>query len=85
MVAQYLKLGNRYTSGIYVTKIILHGPSDGSGLKEGDIINKIDGKMLETMNDLKEYIYTKSPKDVVNIEYTRNRIKKTIQITLGKK
>ena len=84
-VAHYLKLGSKYSSGIYVAKVIEKGPADGSGLKVGDIINKIDGNYYETMNQLKEYIYSKNPGDVVNLEITRNKSKKEIQITLGKK
>ena len=51
----------------------------------GDIINSIDGLELSTMNDLKEYIYTKKPNDTVTLNVSRGKITKEISIVLGKK
>ncbi len=84
-VSQYLKLGNQLSSGIYVEQIIKRGSADGSGLKEGDIITKIDDKVPKTVNDLREYIYSKSPGDKVTLQVTRNKDERTVEITLGKK
>ena len=71
--------------GIYVAQITKNGPSDNAELKEGDIINKIDGVELSTMNDLRQYIYTKNPNDEVTLDITRGKITKQIKIILGKK
>ncbi len=84
-VAQYLQLESKFSSGIYVSQIIKNGPAYNSGLQEGDIIKKIDNEKLETINDLKKYIYTKSPGNSVNLEITRKKTTKEIQIILGKK
>ena len=54
-------------------------------LKEGDIITSIDNIELNTMNDLREYIYTKKPNDSVSLKINRGKINKEIIITLGKK
>ena len=54
-------------------------------LKEGDIITSIDEKQLNTMNDLREYIYTKKPNEEVKLQVTRGKINKQINLTLGKK
>ncbi len=54
-------------------------------LKEGDIIVAIDDKELETMNDLREYIYSKKPNDIVTLQIARGKINKTISIVLRKK
>ena len=53
--------------------------------KEGDIIVAIDNKELETMNDLREYIYSKNPNDIVTLQIARGKINKTISIVLRKK
>ena len=78
---------NSFSSGIYVAQILKDGPSFGKGLKEGDIITKIDDKSLNTINDLREYIYTKKPGDkvVLNINNKTGKAIKEIEITLGKK
>ena len=46
------------------------------------LINKIDEKNLNTMNDLREYIYTKKPGDIIQLEISRGKINKAIKITL---
>ena len=80
-VAQYLNLSNKLSTGIYIEKVI----SSNSELKKGDVINKIDGVSVSTINDLKEYIYSKSPGDKVNVEITRNKSNEELSVVLGKK
>ena len=84
-VSKYLDLKNRFSSGIYVAQINREGPAFGKGLKEGDIITRIDDKTLNTINDLKQYIYTKTPGDTVTLSINNGRTTKEIQIELGKK
>lgn len=84
-VAGYLNLKNKINKGVYVSKIIINGPSYLSELKEGDLITKIDEKQLVTINDLREYIYSKSPGDIVTLNILRGENQKNITITLGKK
>lgn len=86
-VTPYLSssLANRFDKGIYVAQITKNGPADHTELKEADIITSIDGKQLNTMNDLREYIYTKKPNDEVSLEIIRGKITRTIILVLGKK
>jgi len=76
---------NNFTNGIYVVQISSNSPAASSQLREGDIINSIDGLELRTMNDLKEYIYTKNPNDTVILNISRGKITKEISIVLGKR
>ena len=39
---------------------------------------------LNTMNDLREYIYTKKPNDEVILKINRGKIKKDIIVKLGR-
>ena len=86
-VIPYLETGtkNNFQEGIYVTEITKNGSADNTELKEGDIITKIDGIKLNTMNDLGKYIYTKKPKDEVTLSVTRGKINKEIKLILNKK
>ena len=85
-VIPYLSSNNtNFTNGIYVAQISPASPASTSGLKEGDIINSIDSFKLSTMNDLKEYIYTKKPNDTVVLNISRGKISKEISIVLGKR
>ena len=83
-VIPYLSSNNSFSSGIYVAQINVNGSAYNSDLKIGDIINSIDGVPLNTMNDLRSYIYTKKPGDTVNLNIIRGKINKTISIVLGK-
>ena len=82
-VIPYLNKSLSFEKGIYVAQINKNGPADNTELKEGDIITKIDNIELNTMNDLRKYIYTKKPKDEVTLSVTRGKTQKTIKITLG--
>ncbi len=82
-VLPYLNKNLNFEKGIYVAQITKNGPADNTELKQGDIITKIDGIELNTMNDLRKYIYTKKPKDEVTLNITRGKVQKEIKIILG--
>lgn len=84
-IAKYLKLEQKTKIGIFVSKININGPAYNTELKEGDLINSIDGNILKNINDLREYLYTKRPGDIVEVKILRNNKEKTINIVLGKK
>ena len=86
-VTPYLSnnLINKFNKGIYVAQITPNGPADNTDLKEADISTSIDNSELNTMNDLREYIYTKKPNDSVILKIARGKISKEINIVLGKK
>ncbi len=85
-VIPYMNSSNsNFSQGIYVAKIVVKGPADSTDLKEGDIITSIDNIELNTMNDLKSYIYSKKPNDEVTLKVNRGKINKNIVIKLGKK
>ena len=84
-VAEYLNLKNKKSKGIYVSKITINGPSYKTELQEGDLITKINGQELTTINDLRQYIYTKNPGDNVTLSITREDENKDIEIKLGRK
>ena len=85
-VIPYLETGtsNRFQEGIYVTEVTKNGPAETAGIKESDIITQIDGTQLKTMNDLREYIYTKKPNDKVTLKVIRGKINREIVVKLGR-
>ena len=84
-VIPYLDSNLSFEKGIYVAQITKNSPADGTDLQEKDIILSIDGKELNTMNDLREYIYTKKLGDEVALQISRGKIRKEIRVVLGKK
>lgn len=85
-VIPYLETGAKtsFQEGIYVTEVTKNGPAEVAGIKEGDIITQIDDTKLNTMNDLREYVYTKKPNEEVTLKINRGKIKKDVIIKLGK-
>ena len=84
-VIPYLNNGIKFDSGIYVASISSDSPTKNAGLQQGDIITKTDGKALNKMSDLREYIYTRNPGDEVKLTILRNRKQMEITIKLVKK
>ena len=84
-IIPYIDKTFKLDSGVYIENITINSPAANSGLVKGDIILKIDDKLIYTMNDIKEYIYTKNPGDIIKIEYRRGNNTNTVNLTLGKR
>lgn len=85
-VIPYLTSKNvSFNKGIYVASIIPNGPASKTELKEGDNIISFDGLEINTMNELREYIYKKKPNDEIKIKFTRGKINREITLKLGRK
>lgn len=68
--------------GIYVAKVTEESAAEEAGLKEGDVITAIDGKEVNKMANLQEYLAKKRPGDKVSISYLRDKKKSTKTVTL---
>lgn len=84
-VIPYLDANINFEKGIFVAQITKNGVASKTELKEGDIITSIDKKEVNTMNELREYIYTKKPEEEVKLQITRGKINREITVKLGKK
>lgn len=83
-VIPYLSSNINFEEGIYIEEIDPQGPLKNSGIQTGDIIEKIDDTKIESMNKLKEYIYTKNIGDEVTIQIKRNNKEILIKVNLAK-
>lgn len=84
-VIPYIATSPNFSSGIYVVHINESSPAISSGIQTGDIITSIDGHSINTMIELKEYIYTKSPGDTISINISRRYVTRTFEIVLRKR
>ena len=82
-VIPYLNPDLQLDSGVYVAEVSPDGPLKVSGVKEGDIITKIDDTVINKSIDLREYIYTKNPNDVVNLNVYRNNRNINVNVKLS--
>jgi len=79
---RYLDSNIEIESGIYVAQIAVDGPAYGLDIKEGDIITRIDDIKINKMNELKKYVYSKSPNDIVTLHIKRNNREFSVDVKL---
>lgn len=63
--------GSEY-SGVYVHSLTDGGPAAAAGLREGDIILKVNEQTVSSINQIKNYLNTKKIGDTVTVTYVRN-------------
>jgi putative serine protease PepD len=69
--------------GLFVQAVTPGGPAAQAGLRQGDIITKINGEAATDPVQLQELTLTKKPGDTVQLEYWRNGTTATATVTLG--
>ena len=84
-VIPYLSSNINFEEGIYIEEIDPQGPLKNSGIQTGEIIEKIDDTKIESMNQLKEYIYEKNIGDEVILQIKRNNKKIQVKAKLSKR
>ncbi len=82
---KYLDSELEIENGIYVAQVAVDGPLVNLDIKEGDIITKIDDTEISKMNDLKKYIYSKNPKDMVKLYIQRAGKESEVEVELANK
>ena len=72
------------TEGFFINGIDKESGANTAGIKTGDIIKDIDGIKISKFADLKGYLNTKRPNDIVEINLKRNNESKRIKVQLNK-
>jgi serine protease Do len=68
--------------GILVTRIVEDGSAEAAGMKENDVIIKLDGLAVNTVSELQEQVGKHRPGDKVTVTYLRSGKENTIPIVL---
>ncbi len=82
---QYLKqqgLNPALVNGVYITGVQSESAAAAAGLKEGDIIQSIDGFVLNSSTEFSERIARQKPGDVIKLTYQRKGTTATVSVTL---
>ncbi|MDR3575027.1 MAG: trypsin-like peptidase domain-containing protein [Anaerolineaceae bacterium] len=69
--------------GVYVSQVQANSPADTAGVKEGDIITKINNTTLDDSHPYINTLYSFSPGDKVTLTIARGSQTLQIQVTLG--
>ena len=69
-------------NGVYITGVLRNSAAAIAGLREGDIIQSIDGVKLTSSAEFSERIARHRPGDVIKLTYLRNREPNTVSVAL---
>lgn len=69
-------------SGVFIVQIYMDSPAAKAGMKEQDIITKLDGKDVKTMTQLITGLYAHRPGDTIPITIIRDGKTLEISVTL---
>ncbi|MEC8723905.1 MAG: trypsin-like peptidase domain-containing protein [Bacteroidota bacterium] len=78
------ELGIEQTEGFYVNDVQENSGAEISGIQKGDIIKSIDDIKISKFSDLKGFLNTKSPNDVVEVKIMRKSKIKIVKVKLEK-
>ena len=68
--------------GVYIEAVEKDSPAEKAELQKGDIITKIDGNAVTSVNELNKYKNTHVIGDVITLTVYRNNAENDIQLTL---
>lgn len=77
--------GLKSGKGAYISSVIEGTSAEKAGLKEGEIITKFDGQVVEGQNHLIELVRSHKPGDVVEVEVYEDGHFRTVSVELGEK
>ena len=78
------KLGTKDTKGFYINSVEEGSGANIAGIKSGDIIKQVDGININKFSDLKGYLNSKRPNDVVKIKLKTNSKEILVSVKLNK-
>lgn len=74
-----------HSNGFYVKEIVKQSGAATAGIKEGDVIVRIDSRTINSFTDLNAIVATKRPNDVVKADIIRNGKEISLDVRLTKK
>ena len=72
------------TEGFFINGIDKESGANSAGIRIGDIIKNIDGIKISKFSDLKGYLNTKRPNDIVEINLKRDNETKNVKVRLNR-
>ena len=72
----------RVPAGLYITEVQSGSPAAEAGLVAGDILMRVDGELISTMDDLNDLIYAHQVGDELSLVVYRSAGQASITVTL---
>lgn len=71
------------TKGVLVAQVIDGSPAQAAGLERGDIIEKIDGKDVNTGKEVQDIVRAHKVSDTINLFILHNKLGKALAVNIG--
>lgn len=71
------------TKGVLIGNVIEGSPAEAAGLVRGDIIQKVDGKDIETGKQVQDYVRSHKVSETLNFMVVRNSGLKAVAVNIG--
>src|SRR5699024_189309 len=83
---QKIQITNDVENGMVVANVEPGSPADEAGLKQFDVITKIDGHEIDSILDLRKYMYSETEVgDTVKLEVYQNGEAENVELELTKR
>ncbi|MGH9216071.1 MAG: PDZ domain-containing protein, partial [Acidimicrobiales bacterium] len=69
--------------GVLIASVVPDSPADRGGLRPGDVLVEIDGRMIGHLPDLMLILGSRSPGDQIDATVVRHDNPMTLAVTLG--
>jgi serine protease Do len=76
--------GLKETQGILISKVVDGSPAARAGLKQGDVLLKLDGKKIGKIAEFRNAIAMTAPGTVLRLDVLRNGKSREVKVTVGK-
>lgn len=70
--------------GVVVGQVVADSPAAKAGLKNGDVITRVDGREIDSPDTLQNVLAKHKPGETLNFHFKRNGKEGTAKVTLGK-
>ncbi len=71
--------------GALITEVVSGAPADNAGLKAGDVITKIDGQDMSSMENVSGSLAQHRPGDKIKVTYNRDKESHEVEVELAKR
>lgn len=72
------------TEGFYVSEVVEDSGADKAGIQNGDVITQVDNVKISKFADLRGYLGTKRPEDIVKVSVLRDGDIKVLPVRLSR-
>src|SRR5215470_3248545 len=75
----------REQDGVLISRVVPGGPAEAAGLRSGDLVVKVDGREVNSVDELTDLVSDARVGETFNIDYMRGSRWQSTTVTLGER